>query len=242
MVHDASAPLLEIANLVSGHGEAIVLNGVSLTLHSGKSIALLGRNGVGKTTLIDTIVGVTRYRSGRIALAGEDITRLRPEQRAAAGIGWVPQERNIFKSLTVHENLTAVARDGAWTPDRVYAMFPRLAERRGNLGNQLSGGEQQMLAIARALVLNPRLLLLDEPTEGLAPIIVEELTATLRRIVREERLSAIIVEQHAKLILPITDDAIILDRGAVVWSGTSTALEADPAILEQHLGVGARAH
>ncbi len=237
-----TAPLLEVSDLVSGHGEAIVINGVSLCLDAGKSIALLGRNGVGKTTLIDTIVGVTRFRSGRIVLAGEDITRLRPEQRAAAGVGWVPQERNIFKSLTVHENLTAVARTGAWTPDRVYAMFPRLAERRSNLGNQLSGGEQQMLAIARALVLNPRLLLLDEPTEGLAPIIVDELMATLRRIVREERLSAIIVEQHARRILGLTDNAIILDRGSVVWQGASATLAADAAILEQHLGVGAVAH
>lgn len=232
-------PLLELSDLVSGHGEAIVIAGVNLRLEAGKSLALLGRNGVGKTTLIDTIVGVTRFRAGRIMLEGRDITRLRPEQRAAAGIGWVPQERNIFKSLTVHENLTAVARKGAWTPDRVYALFPRLAERRANLGNQLSGGEQQMLAIARALVLNPRLLLLDEPTEGLAPIIVDELMTTLRRIVREERFSAIVVEQHARRILGLTDDAIILDRGTIVWRGASATLAADAAILEQHLGVGA---
>src|SRR5690606_18818658 len=161
----------------------------------GETLALLGRNGTGKTTLLNTVVGVTRRHQGTIQLSGQALEQLAPHVRAQAGIGWVPQERNIFKSLTVHENLTAVARAGAWSPDRVYAMFPRLAERRSNLGNQLSGGEQQMLAIARALVLNPRLLLLDEPTEGLAPIIVDELMATLRRIVREERLSAIIVEQ-----------------------------------------------
>lgn len=240
MQSETSGPLLAVSDLVSGHAEAVVINGVSFALQSGRSLALLGRNGVGKTTLIDSIIGVTRYRSGRIMFAGQDITRLRPELRAAAGIGWVPQERNIFKSLTVHENLTAVARVGAWTPERVYEMFPRLAERRQNLGNQLSGGEQQMLAIARALVLNPKLLLLDEPTEGLAPIIVDELMATLQRIVREERLSTIIVEQHARLILALTDDALILERGAVVWSGASAALTAEPAILERYLGVGGR--
>jgi branched-chain amino acid transport system ATP-binding protein len=232
-----AAPLLTLDSVVAGYGEAVVLNGISLTLAQGRSLAVLGRNGVGKTTLLDTIVGVTRYRGGTLHLDGRDLTRLKPEARAAAGIGWVPQERNIFKSLTVHENLTAVMRPGAWTPERAYAMFPRLAERRSNLGNQLSGGEQQMLAIARALVLNPKVLLLDEPTEGLAPIIVEELMATLKRIVREEGLSTLIVEQHAQKILGLTDDAIILDRGRLVWSGPSASLSEDAATLEQHLGI-----
>jgi branched-chain amino acid transport system ATP-binding protein len=229
--------LLEIERLSAGYGEAVVLNEISLTLAEGRSLALLGRNGMGKTTLVNTIVGVTRWRGGTIGLAGRDITKLRPDQRAHAGIGWVPQERNIFKSLTVHENLTAVARPGAWSPAKVYAMFPRLAERRGNLGNQLSGGEQQMLAVGRALVLNPRLMLLDEPTEGLAPIIVEELIAALSRITRDEGLSAIIVEQNAQKILGVTDQAVVLERGSVVHSGDSAALKADRAVLEGFLGV-----
>ena len=167
--------LLTIERLSAGYGEAVVLNEISLTLAEGQSLALLGRNGMGKTTLINSIVGVTRFIGGTIALDGRDITPLRPDQRAHAGIGWVPQERNIFKSLTVEENLTAVARPGRWTPARIYELFPRLHERRRNLGNQLSGGEQQMLAVGRALILNPRVMLLDEPLEGLAPILVEEL-------------------------------------------------------------------
>ena len=185
--------LLVLQDLRAGYGEAIVTNGIDLRLGEGRSLAVLGRNGVGKTTLLNTIIGVTRHRGGTIALAGRDITRLRPEQRAEAGIGWVPQERNIFRSLTVEENMTAIARPGPWTVERVYGLFPRLQERRGNVGSQLSGGEQQMLAVGRALVLNPRLMLLDEPTEGLAPIIVEELLAALQRILREEGMAAIIV-------------------------------------------------
>ena len=229
--------LLTIERLSAGYGEAIVLSDVTLSLQEGHSLALLGRNGMGKTTLVNSIVGVTRYRGGAIHLAGRDITRLRPDQRAHAGIGWVPQERNIFRSLTVEENLTAVALPGPWTPDKAFAMFPRLAERRANLGNRLSGGEQQMLAIARALMLNPRLILLDEPLEGLAPIIVEELLAALRRIVREEGLTAIIVEQNARKILAMTDHAAILQRGSIVCKGSSAALREDRAALETHLGV-----
>jgi branched-chain amino acid transport system ATP-binding protein len=202
----------------------------------------IGRALMGNPTLLCTIVGVTRRRAGSIALNGVDLTRLRPDQRAAAGVGWVPQERNIFKSLTVDENLTAVARPGAWTPARVMQLFPRLAERRRNLGTQLSGGEQQMLAIGRALVLNPRLLLLDEPLEGLAPLIVEELLAALTRVVREEGLSAIFVEQNPARILPITDDAIVLERGMVVHAAPSAALLADAGVLDRHLGVAGRAH
>jgi branched-chain amino acid transport system ATP-binding protein len=231
------ADLLGIERLRAGYGEAVVLSDVSLSLAEGQSLALLGRNGMGKTTLINAIVGVIRYRSGTITLAGRDISRLPPEQRAAAGVGWVPQERNIFKSLTVHEHLTAVARPGRWSPDRVYAMFPRLAERKANLGNQLSGGEQQMLAIGRALVLNPKIMLLDEPLEGLAPIIVEELLAALTRLIRDEGMSAILVEQNPQKILGVTDHAVILERGAVVYRSTSAALKADRVMLETHLGV-----
>jgi branched-chain amino acid transport system ATP-binding protein len=232
------AELLRVDALRAGYGGAVVLDGVSLAVGEGRSLALLGRNGTGKTTLIDTIVGVTRYRGGTMTLGGRDLTRLRPDERVAAGIGWVPQERNIFKSLTVAENLTAVARSGAWTPARVFEMFPRLAERKQNLGTQLSGGEQQMLAIGRALVLNPRLLLLDEPLEGLAPMLVEELLQALIRIVRDEGLSAIIVEQDPLKILPMTDDAVIIARGVVVHGCPSANLLADPETLDRYLGVG----
>jgi branched-chain amino acid transport system ATP-binding protein len=231
------AELLVIEKLRAGYGEAVVLSDISLDLAEGQSLALLGRNGMGKTTLINSIVGVTRYRGGTISLAGRDITRLPPEQRALAGVGWVPQERNIFKSLTVSENLTAVALPGPWTPERVYAMFPRLAERKSNLGNQLSGGEQQMLAVGRALVLNPKIVLLDEPLEGLAPIIVEELLAALTRLIRDEGMSAILVEQSPQKILGVTDRAVILERGMVVYASTSAALKAAPEVLETYLGV-----
>lgn len=231
--------LLHIEKLSAGYGEAIVLFDVDLRLKEGRSLALLGRNGVGKTTLVNTIIGVTRQRDGVIHFDGREISRWRPEERAHAGIGWVPQERNIFKSLTVLENLTAVALPGPWNVERVFAMFPRLAERKSNLGNQLSGGEQQMLAIGRALMLNPKLLLLDEPTEGLAPIIVEELLRALQRLFREEGLAGIVIEQHAKKILGMTDDAVVLERGRVVLSETSAALLKNPEKLEHHLGLAA---
>jgi branched-chain amino acid transport system ATP-binding protein len=229
--------LLRIEHLSAGYGEAVVLSDISLSLAEGRALALLGRNGTGKTTLINSIVGVTTYFSGVIAVDDADITRLRPDERAHAGIGWVPQERNIFKSLTVHENLTAVAQPGRWTTEKVYALFPRLEERRQNLGNQLSGGEQQMLAVARALVLNPRVMLLDEPLEGLAPIIVEELLRALRRIIRDEGMSAILVEQNPRKILGVTDDAIVLERGAIVHAAGSATLSKDRVALETHLGV-----
>ena len=229
--------LLSVEQLSAGYGEAVVLSNVSLSLAEGEALALLGRNGKGKTTLINSLVGVTRYFSGVIALDGVDITKLRPDQRAHLGVGWVPQERNIFKSLTVHENLTAVAQPGPWTTDKIYMLFPRLEERQRNLGNQLSGGEQQMLAIGRALALNPRVMLLDEPLEGLAPILVEELLAALRRVIREEGMSAILVEQNAKKILGVTDRAIILERGGIVHAADSATLAADRVALETHLGV-----
>jgi branched-chain amino acid transport system ATP-binding protein len=232
--------LLNLQQVSAGYGDAIVISKIDLRLQNGESLAVLGRNGTGKTTLLNTIIGVTRHRGGTITLMGQDLTGARTDMRALAGIGWVPQERNIFKSLTVEENLTAVARPGPWTLARVYRMFPRLEERRTNMGNQLSGGEQQMLAVARALVLNPKLLLLDEPTEGLAPIIVEELLSALRRIIQDEGMSAIVVEQHAQKVLGVTDSAIILDRGTIVHAGSSRSLIDDPAPLEQHLGVTAK--
>ncbi len=231
--------LLAIDALSAGYGKATVLHNVNLSVEQGTALALLGRNGVGKTTALNTIVGLTRHQSGSIKLNGLPIERMPPERRVEAGVGWVPQERGIFRSLTVEENITAVARPGKWTLKAVYDLFPRLRERRSNLGNQLSGGEQQMLSIARALVLNPRILLLDEPTEGLAPIIVEELLAAIRRIVRNEGLAAIIVEQHAQQILAITDRAVILDRGTVAYSGDSASLAGDRATLGRFLGVGA---
>ena len=235
------AELLRVDSLRAGYGEAVVLNDISLSLGEGETLALLGRNGTGKTTLMDTLAGATRQHGGQIFLAGQALHTMPSHERAAAGIGWVPQERNIFKSLTVHENLTAVQRPGrtggghrAWTPERVYEMFPRLAERKANLGTQLSGGEQQMLAVGRALVLNPRLLLLDEPLEGLAPIIVEELLRAIARITREEGLSAIIVEQHPQAILRISDSAVVLDRGTVVHAGTAEELLEQPQLLGRH--------
>ena len=235
--------LLRIEGLRAGYGEAVVLHDIALTLNEGETLALLGRNGTGKTTLMDTLVGATTQHGGSITFGGVALHGMAPHERAAAGIGWVPQERNIFKSLTVHENLTAVAREArnaqhrAWTPARVYELFPRLAERQDNLGTQLSGGEQQMLAVGRALVLNPRLLLLDEPLEGLAPIIVEELLKAIARITREEGLSAIIVEQHPQAILKISHQAVVLDHGTVVHSGSAQALLDQPKRLDQLLGV-----
>ena len=229
--------LLQVEQLSAGYGEAVVLNDVAFSLAEGQTLALLGRNGTGKTTLINTLAGATRQHAGTITLGGVALHKLPSHERAGAGIGWVPQERNIFKSLTVHENLTAVARPGRWTPDRVYEMFPRLAERKTNLGTQLSGGEQQMLAMGRALVVNPKLLLLDEPLEGLAPIIVNELLRAIARITREEGLSAIIVEQHPQAILAISDRAIVLDHGTVVHKDTAQALRDAPELLDKLLGV-----
>jgi branched-chain amino acid transport system ATP-binding protein len=235
------ADLLQVEGLSAGYGEAAVLFEISLAVQEGQSLALLGRNGTGKTTLINSLLGLTTHRSGTVRLAGRDITRLPPEQRVAAGIGWSPQERNIFRSLTVEENLTAIARPGAWTLERIFQKLPRLRQRRGNLGSQLSGGEQQMLAIGRALIVNPRLILLDEPLEGLAPIIVEELVALLRDIIRQEGMSAMVVEQKARKILSLTDRAVILDRGRIVFAGASSELAGDPHLLETHLGVAEQA-
>jgi len=234
------ADALVLDGVAAGYGEAVVIDGISLRLAAGEALAVLGRNGVGKTTLVDTIVGVTRRFGGTISVGGQDVTAATPEARVRAGIGWVPQERNVFRSLTVEENLTAVARPGRFDVARAYAMFPRLSERRSHLGGQLSGGEQQMLAIARALVTNPGVLLLDEPTEGLAPIIVDELMRALARLFREDGIAGIVVEQHAQRVLRITDHAVILERGAIVYAGDSPALARDEATLARYLGVARR--
>jgi branched-chain amino acid transport system ATP-binding protein len=234
------AELLAVKGLSAGYGRAVVLSDISFRLDEGEALAVLGRNGMGKTTLIDSLIGVTRRFTGSITLGGREIAAAAPESRAALGIGWVPQERNIFRSLSVEENISAVARPGPWTAERVFALFPRLKERRAQPGSALSGGEQQMLAIGRALATNPKLLLLDEPTEGLAPIIVEELLAALARLFRNEGLAGIIVEQHAQKVLPITDRAVILERGRIVSESASAALLADPAPLERFLGVTGR--
>lgn len=229
--------VLSVRQLQAGYGQAKVLQGIDLSLQAGRGIALLGRNGMGKTTLINTIVGHTQHFGGKIFLHGKDITGLRPDQRARAGIGWVPQERNIFKSLTVEENLTAVALPGTWDLAAVYRMFPRLEERKRNMGNQLSGGEQQMLAIGRALMLNPKILLLDEPLEGLAPIIVQELMQAIHGLIQHEGLAVILVEQNARKALSITDEAMVLERGQIVHQSTAAELLANGAYLDQLLGV-----
>jgi branched-chain amino acid transport system ATP-binding protein len=230
--------LLAFDNVTAGYGNAVVLDRLSLSLRAGESLAILGRNGVGKTTTLETLMGNTRVKSGSLRWRGQDITRMAPHLRVRAGLGWVPQEREVFPSLTVEENLTVVARPGAWDLRRVYGLFPRLAERRANYGNQLSGGEQQMLAIGRALMTNPSLLLLDEPMEGLAPIIVEELAAAITQLCEREGLASIVVEQHPVLALQMTHQAVVLERGTVVHAGPSDALAADHALLDKLLGVG----
>ena len=231
------AELIRAEGLTAGYGDSIVLEDVSLTLDAGGSLALLGRNGVGKTTLLLTLMGLTRLQQGRLALQGTDIAGLPAWRRAHAGLGWVPQERFMFPSLTVEEHLTVVERPGGpWNLARVYRVFPRLEERRRNFGNQLSGGEQQMLAIARALMTNPKLLL-DEPMEGLAPIIVQELVKVIGQIVRAGEFGVIVVEQHARLALGLTRQAMVLDRGRVVHRASSEELLADPATLDRLVAV-----
>jgi len=229
--------LLSLSDVRAGYGAGIVLDGVTFDLPERGSLALLGRNGVGKSTLILTIMGMTQIVRGRILWRGADITGEPPHRRARAGIGWVPQEREIFSALTVEENLTVAARPGRWELQSVYDLFPRLAERRRNFGNQLSGGEQQMLAIARALMTNPALLLLDEPLEGLAPIIVEELGAAIRRMTSEGSNAFILVEQHADIALALTETALVIERGRIVHAGPSAALLADQAALDRLIGL-----
>jgi branched-chain amino acid transport system ATP-binding protein len=230
-------PLLALRSVRAGYGDAVVLDDVSLELPEQGSLAVLGRNGVGKSTLLLTIMGYTRIGRGTIAWRGADITSVAPHRRALAGIGWVAQEREVFPSLTVEENLTVAARRGRWDLAAVYRLFPSLAERRTHRGNHLSGGEQQMLAIARALMTNPALLLLDEPLEGLAPIIVEELTRAIRRMTADGGAAFVLVEQHAEIALSMTDQALVLERGAVAHRARSKDLLEDPATLDRLVGL-----
>jgi branched-chain amino acid transport system ATP-binding protein len=224
----------------AGYGETLVLEGVSLELPPGETLAVLGRNGVGKTTLLATIMGHTRWRGGGIRFAGREISGLPAYRRARLGIGFVPQEREIFPSLTVEENLQVAARPGRWPLARIYEFFPALAERRRNRGNQLSGGEQQMLAIGRALIGNPSLLLMDEPLEGLAPVIVDALLAGLDQLKREDDLALLLVEQHVRLALELAPHALILDRGQVVFTGATRELLDDPQRQNSLIGVAGR--
>jgi branched-chain amino acid transport system ATP-binding protein len=228
---------LVLDNVVAGYGETVIVESISLTVPSGGTLGVLGRNGVGKTTLLATIMGHTNLRSGRIGFADADISRLASYRRARLGIGFVPQEREIFRSLTVTENLTVAARSGEWSVERVYDLFPPLAARRGNRGNQLSGGEQQMLAIGRALMGNPSLLLMDEPLEGLAPVLVDSLLMAFERLKSEQTLAMVLIEQHARLALEFATHAIVLNRGAMVFSGDSSELLADSDRLHRLIGV-----
>jgi branched-chain amino acid transport system ATP-binding protein len=230
-------PLLAFRNVRAGYGDAVVLDDVSFELAEHDSLAVLGRNGVGKSTLLLTLMGFTQVARGTIVWRGADITRMAPHRRARAGIGWVAQEREIFPNLTVEENLTVASRPGRWTLEAVFELFPRIRERRAANGNQLSGGEQQMLATARALMTNPSLLLLDEPLEGLAPIIVEELARALKRMMTEEGTAVLLVEQHADIALSLTEHAVVLERGAIVHRGRSSDLINDAATLDRYIGM-----
>jgi branched-chain amino acid transport system ATP-binding protein len=233
------APALELDGLCAGYGETVVLENVALKLRAGETLSIIGRNGVGKTTLLATVMGHTTLHGGRLRLRGKDISTLAPHRRALAGLGYVPQEREIFPSLSLRENLEVAARPGSWTLDKVYELFPRLAERQSNRGNQLSGGEQQMLAIGRALIGNPSVILMDEPSEGLAPVIVEELARALRRLAAMS-LTLVVVEQNSRLALDLSPRAVVMDRGHIVFDGDSAGLQNDPDKLDQLIGVGKR--
>ncbi len=232
-----SEPLLHAESITAGYGEGIVLHDVGFTLTAGKSLAVLGRNGVGKSTLMLALLGHVPLRSGRVVVRGIDLTEAPPHDRVNAGLGWVPQGRECFPSLTVDEHLVIAARKGPWNRDRVYELFPRLRERIKNMGNQLSGGEQQMLAIGRALMTNPSVLILDEPLEGLAPVIIAEVSNCLRRLVAEEGTTLILVEQRAAFALEMTSQAIVLERGRIVHASPSEVLAGDEELLDRVIGM-----
>jgi branched-chain amino acid transport system ATP-binding protein len=231
------ADLLRLDDVTAGYRDTVVLERVSVAIAANEAWALLGRNGVGKTTLLMTVMGLTNLNSGAVVFDGRNIAALDTHRRVQAGIGYVPQEREIFPSLTVDENLRVARRAGEWTRERVYDLFPRLAERRRNYGNQLSGGEQQMLAVGRALVGNPRLLLLDEPFEGLAPVIIETLAAALTRLRSESNIATVLVEQQVEIALEMTENVLVLDKGQIVWQGESLSLAADRERLASLVGL-----
>ncbi len=228
---------LELEHVRAGYGETVVLEDIRLALQPGETVSIIGRNGVGKSTLLATIMGHTTLHGGSIRLKGQDISRMVTYRRVGAGLGLVPQEREIFPSLSVRENLEVAARPGYWTYKTVCDLFPRLSERAANRGNQLSGGEQQMLAISRALIGNPSVLLMDEPSEGLAPVIVEELARVVKRLAAAKELAMIVVEQNSRLALDIAPRAVVMDRGRIVYDGDSATLRNDPARLEGYIGV-----
>ncbi len=233
MSDQAAIPALKLSGVRAGYGATVVLEDVAFEVPERGSLAVLGRNGVGKTTLLATIMGLTTFHAGSIAYRGKAINNLAVHERSRLGIGYVPQTRDVFPSLSIEENLRVAARPGRWPLERVYDLFPRLAERRSHMGNQISGGEQQMLSIGRALMGDPALLLLDEPMEGLAPIIVEMLMGALQRLIREEALTVVLVEQSAKLALQVTQQVLVLSRGRIIHSGASAELLADPDRLAQ---------
>ena len=235
-----TAPALALESVRAGYGETVVLDGVSLALPRKGTLALLGRNGVGKSTLLATIMGHTTLHGGAIRLDGRELGGVAPHRRSRLGLGWVPQEREVFRSLTVEENLAVAERPGRWTLARVYDLFPSLAERKTHRGNELSGGEQQMLSIGRALMGNPTALLLDEPLEGLAPVIVDTVLKSIERLKREDELAILLVEQHARLALAATERALVLDRGKVVHEGPSRELIDAPERLAALMGVERR--
>lgn len=234
----ASAAALELDGVSAGYGETVVIENISLALREGETLSIIGRNGVGKTTLLATVMGHNTLHGGDVRLRGATIARLAPHRRNWAGLGYVPQEREVFRSLTLRENLEVAVRPGAWTVDKVFALFPRLAERQKNRGNQLSGGEQQMLAIARALVGNPSVVLMDEPSEGLAPVIVEELARAVKGLSATEGLTMIVVEQNTRLALDLSPRTVVMDRGRIVFDGPSEDLKRDPERLHRLIGVG----
>jgi branched-chain amino acid transport system ATP-binding protein len=234
------ANALDIDQVSAGYGETIVLEDVRLALKKGENVSIIGRNGVGKSTLLATVMGHTTLHGGSLRVHGRDISRLAPHRRALAGLGYVPQEREIFPSLTLRENLEVAARAGPWTIEAVFGLFPRLAERQASRGNQLSGGEQQMLSIGRALVGNPSVILMDEPTEGLAPVLVDELVRSVKGLTQSEGLSLLLVEQNTRLALDIAPRTIVMDRGRIVFDGASETLKRNPARLEELIGVGKR--
>ena len=238
MVEAKPDAALVLDGVSAGYGETVVLEDIHLRLDPGETLSIIGRNGVGKTTLLSTVMGHNTLHGGDVRLHGATIARLPPHRRNWAGLGYVPQEREIFPSLTLRENLEVAARAGAWTLDKVFALFPRLAERQANRGNQLSGGEQQMLAIARALIGNPSVVLMDEPSEGLAPVIVEELSRAVKRLAATEGLAMIVVEQNTRLALDISPRTAVMDRGRIVYDGPSAELKRDPAKLHRLIGVG----